>query len=88
MKETVIAMVIAFVVGNGTAGGAMKYYADHTYISMNAYQQANDQNRVWQLQDRIKAIKRRAAREDRQLSTAEKLDIEELQTEINNIKGN
>ena len=80
-------MVIAFVVGNGTAGGAMKFYADHTFISMNAYQQANDQNRVWQLQDRIKAIKRRAAREDRSLTTAEALDIEELQTEINNIKG-
>ena len=86
MKETVIAMVIAFVVGNGTAGGAMKYYADHTYISMNAYQQANDQNRVWALQDRIKAIKRRAVRENRPLTTAEELDIEELQTEINNLR--
>ena len=86
MKETVIAMVIAFVVGNGTAGGAMKYYADHTYIIMNAYQQANDQNRVWALQDRIKAIKRRAVRENRPLTTAEELDIEELQTEINNLR--
>lgn len=87
MKETVIAMTIAFIVGNGTAGGALKYYADHTYISMNAYEKANDQNRVWALQDRIKSIKRRAARENRPLTTAEKLDIEELNTEINNIKG-
>ena len=88
MKEILIATALSFAVGGGSIGAGMKFYADHTYISMNAYQQANDQNRVWQLQDRIKAIKRRAAREDRQLSTAEKLDIEELQTEINNIKGN
>ena len=79
-------MVIAFVVGNGTAGGAMKFYADHTFISMNAYQQANDQNRVWVLSDRKRAIKRNAVRQDRELTPIEKQDIEEIEEEIKTLR--
>jgi len=85
IKESIMNAVLIAAMGSGF--GAGKYYADHTYISMNAYQQANSQNRVWVLQDRIKVIERRAVREDRPLTTAEKLDIKELQTEIDNIKG-
>lgn len=37
IKETIINSVLAASVAGGGVG--MKYYADHTYMSMNAYQQ-------------------------------------------------
>ena len=77
--------VLAISVGGVGIGG--KYYADHEYVSMNAYQQSNVQNRIWSLQDQIKNIERKAAREGRGLTTLELQDIKELQTEINNLKG-
>ena len=86
IKETVINyLLVAAIGGTGVAG---KYYADHEYISMNVYQQTNTQNRVWALQDQIKNIKRRAAREGRVLTTLELQDVEELEQQINNLKGN
>ena len=86
IKETVINYALAASIAGGGVG--LKFYADHTYISMNAYQQTNTQNRVWALQDQIKNIKRRAAREGRVLTTLELQDVEELEQQINNLKGN
>jgi hypothetical protein len=78
------ALLVTALGGSMTAG---KYYADHTYISMNDYAQGKVQDRVWVLQDREKAIKRRAAREGRALTTLELQDIEEIKIEIDNLKG-
>lgn len=84
MKETIINYLLAGAMASGLGVG--KYYADHTYISMNAYQQTNTQNRVWSLQDQIKNIQRKAAREGRALTTLELQDIKELQIEVNNLE--
>ena len=98
IKETIINYVLAASIAGGGVG--LKFYADHTYISMNAYEKTNaqnraqaektnTQNRVWALQDQIKAIRRKAAREGRSvLTTLELQDIRELETEIKNLKGN
>ena len=84
IKETAINyMLAASIAGSGVG---LKFYADHTYISMNAYQQTNTQNRIWNLQDQIKNIQRKAAREGRVLTTLELQDIRELETEIKNLK--
>ena len=84
IKETAINIILATAIG-GT-GIAGKYYADHEYVSMNAYQQSNIQSRVWNLQDQIKTIQRKAAREGRLLTTIELQDIKELEIEIKNLK--
>ena len=84
IKETAVNYILAAALAGGFGG--MKYYNDHEYVSMNAYQQANTQNRVWSLQDQIKSIQRKAAREGRALTTLELQDIKELQIEINNLE--
>ena len=84
IKETAINIVLVSAIG-GT-GMAGKYYADHEYISMNAYQQSQVQQRTWALQDQIKTIQRKAAREGRGLTTIELQDIEEIKTEIKNLE--
>ena len=86
MKETIVAMVIAFVVGNGSAGGVMKYYADHTYVGMSDYLKGNVNNRVWTLQDRINDIKDRAAHERRELTPYEQSQIRRYESEIRRLK--
>ena len=85
IKDVVVNTMLVALLGGGLTAG--KFYGDHTYISMNAYQQTNTQNRIWNLQDQIKNIQRKAARENRVLTTLEKQDIKELQTEIGNLKG-
>ena len=84
IKDLAVNALLATALGGGMTAG--KYYADHTYISMNAYQQSNTQNRVWSLQDQIKTIQRKAAREGRALTTLELQDIEEIKTEIRNLE--
>ena len=85
MKDIIVNTMLVAILGGGLTAG--KFYGDHTYISMNAYQEANAQTRIWALQDQIKVIERNAAREDRVLTTLERQDIKELQTEIDNLKG-
>ena len=85
IKETAINTLIVVALGGGGMQ-AGKYYADHTYISMNAYQQSQVQQRTWSLQDQIKTIQRKAAREGRGLTTIELQDIEEIKTEIKNLE--
>jgi len=82
VKELILGMVLAFIVGNGSAAGIMKYYADHTYIAMNDYQRSQVDNRVWTLQDRINEIKDRAAYEDRLLFPYEESQIRRDESEI------
>jgi peptidoglycan hydrolase CwlO-like protein len=85
IKDLAVNALLVTALGGGMTAG--KYYADHTYISMNDYQQSNTQNRVWSLQDQIKTIQRKAAREGRALTTLELQDIEEIKIEIDNLKG-
>ena len=85
MKDIIVNTMLVAILGGGLTAG--KFYGDNTYISMNAYQEANAQTRIWALQDQIKVIERNAAREDRVLTTLERQDIKELQTEIDNLKG-
>ena len=85
IKETAINYLLAASIAGGGVG--LKFYADNTYISMNAYDKSQVQQRIWSLQDQIKQIKRIAARQTRGLTILERNDIEELQIEIDNLKG-
>jgi hypothetical protein len=98
MKSALIAAAISFLMGGASAGTAVKFYADHTYelkleaaekyLAMdNSIKQTASQQRIWVLQDRIAQIRRTAERNDRPLTTADKNDIRELETQINNLKG-
>jgi hypothetical protein len=85
VKDMVVNALLVAALGGGMTAG--KFYGDHTYISMNEYAQGKVQDRVWVLQDQKKAIKREAAREGRSLTTLELQDIEEINIEIDNLKG-
>lgn len=91
MREILIGALVAFLMGGASAAGTLKFYADHTYVSLAAFEQtvrqSSDQSRIYTLQDRIKQIKRDAARQGRPLNQYELNDIEEMETEINNLKG-
>jgi hypothetical protein len=84
IKDLAVNALLVTALGGGMTAG--KYYADHTYISMNSYEQGKIQDRVWVLQDRKKAIKREAAREGRELTTFELQDVEEIEIEVQNLK--
>lgn len=105
MKQTLIAVIISFLAGGGSAGAVVKFWADHTYelqttadethntirIELAAVSDemraASNRQRVLQLQGWIDQLHRNAERKERALTTSEKNDIREWQTEINNLKG-
>lgn len=60
--------------------------ADTIYVRQDVYQQAQTQNRVWQLEDRIQAIRNRAAREGRTLNQGELEQIQQIQRDIARLK--
>lgn len=69
------------------AAYAGKLYLDSTYVRVDSYQQSIQQQREWSLRDRINEIKDRAAIENRELTPAEKRQIERWQTEIRKLGG-
>jgi len=85
IKEALITTLVA--TGVGGSGYALKFWADNTYIRQDTYQRSIGQERIWSLQDRINNIRKQAAREDRQLTQFELNDIDELQQQIDNLKG-
>jgi len=85
IRETIITTVIALSIG-GLGTGA-KIIADSTYLRQDTYRQSISQERIWTLQDRINSIRKQAARESRQLTQFEQNDINELQQQIDNLKG-
>lgn len=98
MKQIFIAALVSFIMGGASAAGTLKFYADHTYVSIDTHtatiaaieqtmRQSSDQSRIYALQDYIKQIKRQAAREGRPLTRYELNDIEEAQMEINKLTG-
>ena len=98
MKELLIASVFSFALGGGSVGAGMKFYADHVYESKlsaeekylamnNVIKQTAAQQRIWQFQDKIKALHRKVEREGRSLTAAERNDLREWEQEITNLKG-
>jgi len=56
--------------------------ADAIYVRQDVYQQSQTQNRIWQLEDRIQAIKNNAARAGRPLTQGELEQIQQIQRDI------
>lgn len=86
MKEIIIASLISSLIGGGAATG-LKFYADHTYVAMTAYERSNNNNRIWQLQDRVNDIKDRAVYEKRNLTPYEQIQIRRDEAEIKRLGG-
>ena len=76
IKEMVLGSIIA------GAGGAAIYFGDTRYVMQSSYEQATQQQRVYQLIDQIQDIKDRAAYEHRALTDYESNRIQQLEAEI------
>jgi len=66
------------------ASGA-QYYGDHRYVMQDTYKQAVQQQRIWQLMDKIQEAKDRAI--GRQLTPAEQRQIERWESEIKKLEA-
>lgn len=62
----------------------LEKHADILYVRQDVYQQTENQKRIWQLEDRIAAIKSRAA--SRPLTPDESARIKQLQRDIQRLK--
>lgn len=92
IKEAIFGAIIGGVFPAGLYLADARYEtiesAELQYASIeNAIKKSSAQQRIYSLQDEIKKIKRRAARLGRDLMPSEKNDVEELQREIDNLKG-
>ena len=102
LKELLLPAIVGALFGGGSVGAGIKFWADHTYTHKDDHEhehvamvaefgqslrQSSDQSRIYVLQDQIRAIKQRAAREDRPLTLIDLDDIDELNTQIDNLKG-
>lgn len=97
IKEVMIGVAIAAIAAAGafTVKGfdatylprdELEIVADTIYVRQDTYQQAQTQNRIWQLEDRIQAIINRAAREGRDLTQFEREQIQQIQNDIKRLK--
>ena len=80
IKEAIIGVIIA------GAGGSAVYLGDSRYIQIAAYEQAVQQQRVYQLIDQIQDIRDRAAYEHRALTEYEANRIQQLEAEIRKLE--
>ncbi|MGW8181216.1 MAG: hypothetical protein ACWGQW_21000 [bacterium] len=69
-----------------SAATGAKFYGDHTYVAIDSYQQSVRQQRVWDLMDRINGLKDKAAIENRELTPAEKRQLERWEDEIRKLQ--
>ena len=81
IKEAIVSVLVA------GAGGTAVYMADTRYIKIAAYEQSVNQQRKWQLQDRISEIRGKASYENRDLTPYEKQQIQQLESQIRRLGG-
>ena len=80
IKAIVISIIAA------TAVPAVVLMADSRYVLQSSYAESVRQQRAWSLSDRIEETKTRAAIENRDLTPAEKRQIEHWEAEIKKLE--
>jgi peptidoglycan hydrolase CwlO-like protein len=87
MKSTLIGIIATGLAG--LVGYGVLYVhdarSDTRYVRQDVYQQSVEQQRIWDLQDKISVIQERA--QDRGLTTSEKQRIKDLQQKIEKLRG-
>ena len=85
IKKMAISLPLtAVLAGAAYAGG---YYLDKTYIRQDTYQQAQKDNRVYDLRDKIRDIESNVNRDVRSMYGWEKNEISRLENEIRKLGG-
>jgi peptidoglycan hydrolase CwlO-like protein len=87
MKSTLIGIIVTMLAGLVGYGAIYVHDArsDTRYVRQDVYQQSVEQQRIWNLQDKISEIQSRA--QDRGLTTSEKQSIKDLQQKIDKLRG-
>ena len=84
-NKAIVGIPLSIVLAGAVYAGG--FYMDKTYIRQDTYRQAQVDNRIWALRDKIQAIKDRANQSGAGLSGFDKSKIQGLENEIKKLGG-